>query len=93
MEFDPILFLGSNKTTTDSARFIIDFLYDPIVDFQSNQETIIRFFSTLIRGLVFRWGVMVCILFKWLNDKTRNQIITFVLIAWLIVDSKGSVLS
>lgn len=94
--FGPIFFFGTMPSTSEPARFTLDFLSLPIDGIQNYSEPTTRFLSALTGGFLFGWGVMVWCLSSWVYDKAPEQVRKSVLIsllAWFILDSSGSIAS
>lgn len=94
--FGPIFFLGTMLSTSEPARFTLDFLSFPLDGVQNYNEPTTRFLSALTGGFLFGWGVMVLCLSIWVYDKAPEQVRKSVLIgvlSWFVLDSLGSIAS
>jgi biotin transporter BioY len=94
--FGPIFFLGTIMSTSEPARWTLDFLSWPIDGFQTFNDPTTRFLSGLTGGFLFGWGVMVWCLSSWVYDKAPDAVrksIIIGLLSWFVLDSAGSIAS
>lgn len=94
--FGPVFFLGTMLSTSEPARWTLDFLSWPIDGHQTYDDHTTRFLSALTGGFLFGWGVMVWCLSNWVYDKAPDAVRKSVLIgllAWFGLDSAGSIAS
>lgn len=94
--FGPIFFFGTMISTSEPARWTLDFLSFPVDGIQNYQESTTRFLSALTGGFLFGWGVCVWCLQKWVYDIAPEGVRKSVLVgllAWFILDSSGSIAS
>jgi hypothetical protein len=94
--FGPVFSLGTVLSTSEVARFTLDFLSFPVDGVQHYHEPTTRFLSALTGGFLFGWGVMVWCLSSWVYDKAPEQVRKTVLISllsWFFLDSLGSITS
>ena len=91
--FGPVFALGSMESTSEFARWTLDFLSWPLDGAQTYAEPTTRFLSALTGGFLFGWGVMVLCLRQWVYDAApegvRRSVLAGVL-AWFVLDSAGS---
>jgi hypothetical protein len=94
--FGPVFSLGTVLSTSEAARFTLDFLSFPIDGVQHYREPTTQFLSALTGGFLFGWGVMVWCLSSWVYDKAPEQVRKTVLVSllsWFLLDSLGSITS
>jgi hypothetical protein len=94
--FGPVFFLGTMISTSEPARWTLDFLSLPLDGVQSYNEPTTRFLSALTGGFLFGWGVMVWFLSTWVYDRAPEQVRKTVmvgLLSWFVLDSSGSIAS
>lgn len=94
--FGPVFFLGTMLSTSEPARWTLDFLSFPLDGIQNYNEATTRFLSALTGGFLFGWGVMVWFLSTWVYDKAPEQVrkaVLFGLLSWFVLDSSGSIAS
>jgi hypothetical protein len=94
--FGPIFFLGSMFSSSEAARWTLDFLSWPIDAIQVYTEPTTRFLSALTGGFLFGWGVMIWCLSIWVYNKAPEFVRRSVLIgllSWFVLDSAGSIAS
>ncbi|WP_198673035.1 hypothetical protein [Algoriphagus litoralis] len=94
--FGPIFFLGTMLSTSEPARWTLDFLSWPIDGVQTYGEPTTRFLSALTGGFLFGWGVTIWCLQKWvypLAPEGVRKSALFGVIAWFLLDSLGSYFS
>ena len=94
--FGPVATLGTMESTSELARWSLDFLSWPVDGMQTYSDPTLRFLSALTGGFLFGWGVMVWCLRLWVYDAApegvRRAVLTSVL-AWFVLDSIGSITS
>lgn len=94
--FGPVFALGSMLSTSEPARWTLDFLSWPLDGAQTYDAPTTRFLSALTGGFLFGWGVMIWCLRAWLYDiapeAVRRTVLTS-LLAWFVLDSTGSIAS
>ncbi len=94
--FGPIFFLGTMISTSEPARWTLDFLSFPLDGLQTYSDPTIRFLSALTGGFLFGWGVMIWCLRQWIYDLSpeliRRVVVTGIF-AWFLLDSAGSLTS
>jgi hypothetical protein len=94
--FGPIFFLGTMLSTSEPARWTLDFLSLPLDGVQNYDAPTTRFLSALTGGFLFGWGVCIWCLQKWVYDLApegvRKSVVVGIL-AWCCLDSAGSVAS
>ena len=94
--FGPIFFLGTMLSTSEAARWTLDFLSFPVDGVQNFEAPTTRFLSALTGGFLFGWGVMIWLLSTMVYDKAPDFVRKTVLIglcSWFILDSFGSITS
>lgn len=94
--FAPIFFFGTMLSTSEPARWTLDFLSFPVDGAQTYAEPTTRFLSALTGGFLFGWGVIVWCLSIWVYDKAPENVRKSVLagiISWFLLDSLGSITS
>jgi hypothetical protein len=94
--FGPIFFLGTMLTTSEPARWTLDFLSWPLDGAQTYALRETRFLSALTGGFLLGWGAMIWCLSVWVYDSApeavRKSVLTG-LLAWFVLDSAGSIAS
>lgn len=91
--FGPVFFLGTMPTTSEPARWTLDFLSFPLDGLQNYEAATTRFLSALTGGFLFGWGVMIWGMSVWVYDKAPEAVRKSMLLgilAWFILDSTGS---
>jgi hypothetical protein len=94
--FGPIFFLGTMLTTSEPARWTLDFLSWPLDGMQTYASPETRFLSALAGGFLLGWGVMIWCLSVWVYDSAPNAVRKSVLtglLSWFVLDSVGSIAS
>lgn len=94
--FGPVFFLGSMLSSSEPARWTLDFLSLPIDGIQNFEAPTTRFLSALTGGFLFGWGICIWFLQKWVYDKAPEEVRKAVLtglLAWFFLDSAGSIAS
>jgi hypothetical protein len=94
--FGPIFFLGTMLSTSEPARWTLDFLSFPLDGVQNYDAPTTRFLSALTGGFLFGWGVCIWCLQKWVYDLAPEGVRKSVLggiLAWCSLDSAGSIAS
>jgi hypothetical protein len=94
--FGPIFFLGTMISTSEPARWTLDFLSFPVDGIQNYQAATTRFLSALTGGFLLGWGATVWCLSSWVYDKAPEQVRKTVLVgvlSWFVLDSSGSIAS
>lgn len=94
--FGPVFFLGTMLSTSEPARWSLDFLSWPIDGLQTYEASTTRFLSALTGGFLFGWGVCIWFLQKWVYDLAPEGVrksVLLGLLAWFVLDSAGSVAS
>ena len=94
--FGPIFFLGTMLSTSEPARWTLDFLSLPIDGVQNYDAPTTRFLSALTGGFLFGWGTCIWFLQKWAYDKAPEEVRKSVvggILAWFFLDSAGSIAS
>ncbi|MCU0437468.1 MAG: hypothetical protein MUC49_06090 [Raineya sp.] len=94
--FGPIFFLGTMLSTSEPARWTLDFLSFPLDGIQNYDAPTTRFLSALTGGFLFGWGVCIWCLQKWVYDLAPEGVRKSVLagiLAWCCLDSAGSIAS
>lgn len=94
--FGPVFALGTMESTSELARWTLDFLSWPLDGQQSYDFPTLRFLSALTGGFLLGWGVMIWCLRAWIYDvapeAVRRTVLTS-LLAWFVLDSVGSITS
>jgi hypothetical protein len=94
--FGPIFSLGTMISTSEPARWTLDFLSWPIDGIQNYNDATLRFLSALTGGFLLGWGVCVWCLQQWVHDiapeGVRKSVVAGVL-CWFVLDSSGSIAS
>jgi len=94
--FGPVFFLGTMLSTSEPARWTLDFLSFPVDGVQTFDASTTRFLSALTGGFLFGWGICIWCLHKWVYDHSpegvRKSVLAGVL-AWFVLDSSGSIAS
>lgn len=91
--FGPIFALGSMESTSELARWTLDFLSWPLDGLQTYSDPTTRFLTALTGGFLFGWGVMVFCLRQWVYDVAPEAIRKTLLTSafcWFFLDSAGS---
>ena len=94
--FGPVFFLGTMLSSSEPARWTLDFLSLPIDGIQNFEAPTTRFLSALTGGFLFGWGICIWFLQKWVYDKAPEEVRKAVLaglLAWFFLDSAGSIAS
>lgn len=94
--FAPIFFLGTMLSTSEPARWTLDFLSFPLDGVQSYEAATTRFLSALTGGFLLGWGVTIWCLQKWVYDLAPEAVRKAVLagiLSWFFLDSAGSIAS
>ncbi|GMQ30275.1 hypothetical protein [Algoriphagus confluentis] len=94
--FGPVFFLGSMASTSEPARWALDFLSWPLDGVQTYAEPTTRFLSALTGGFLLGWGVTIWCLQKWVYPLAAEGVrksVLFGTLSWFILDSSGSYLS
>lgn len=94
--FGPIFFLGTMISTSEPARWTLDFLSLPLDGLQTYEASTTRFLSALTGGFLLGWGVCIWCLQKWVYDLAPEGVRKSVLVsllAWFVLDSTGSIAS
>ena len=94
--FGPVFFLGSMISTSEPARWTLDFLSWPLDGVQTYAEPTTRFLSALTGGFLLGWGVTIWCLQKWVYPLAAEGVrksVLFGTLSWFILDSCGSYLS
>lgn len=94
--FGPVFFLGTMISTSEPARWTLDFLSFPVDGIQNFEAPTTRFLSALTGGFLFGWGICIWFLQKWVYDKAPEEVRRAViagLLAWFVLDSAGSLAS
>lgn len=94
--FGPIFFLGTMLSTSEPARWTLDFLSFPLDGVQSYEAATTRFLSALTGGFLLGWGVTIWCLQKWVYDLAPEAVRKTVLaglLSWFLLDSSGSIAS
>jgi hypothetical protein len=94
--FGPVFFLGTMSSTSEPARFTLDFLSWPLDGATTYDHPDTQFLTALTGGFLLGWGVMIWGLSVWVYDQApeavRRSVLTG-LLAWFFLDSTGSYLS
>lgn len=94
--FGPIFFLGTMLSTSEPARWTLDFLSWPVDGIQNYEAATTRFLSALTGGFLFGWGVMIWCLSTMVYDKAPDFVrksVVIGLFSWFFLDSSGSIAS
>ena len=94
--FGQVFFLGTMISTSEPARWTLDFLSLPLDGLQTYEASTIRFLSALTGGFLLGWGVCIWCLQKWVYDLAPEGVRKSVLVsllAWFVLDSTGSIAS
>lgn len=94
--FGPIFFLGTMLSTSEPARWTLDFLSWPVDGIQNYEAATTRFLSALTGGFLFGWGVMIWCLSTMVYDKAPDFVrksVVIGLLSWFFLDSSGSIAS
>lgn len=94
--FAPVFFLGTMLSTSEPARWTLDFLSFPLDGVQSYEAATTRFLSALTGGFLLGWGVTIWCLQKWVYDLAPEAVRKAVLagiLSWFFLDSTGSIAS
>lgn len=94
--FGPVFFLATMASTSELARWTLDFLSWPLDGFQNFDAPTTVFLSALTGGFLLGWGVMIWGLSVWVYDKSPEGVRKTVLVsllAWFFLDSAGSIAS
>ncbi len=94
--FGPVFFFGTMPSSSEPARWTLDFLSWSVDAAQSYEAPTTRFLSALTGGFLFGWGICIFFLRQWVYDKapdeTRKAVLAGVL-SWFVLDSMGSIAS
>jgi hypothetical protein len=94
--FGPIFFLGTMISTSEPARFTLDFLSLPIDHAQNYEAPTTRFLSALTGGFLLGWGTTIWCLGKWVYDLAPEGVrksVVVGMLSWFCLDSAGSIAS
>lgn len=94
--FGPVFFLGSMQSTSELARWSLDFLSWPLDGSITYEPAEIRFLSALTGGFLMGWGTTVLCLYFWVFDLAPEgcrKTVLYGILTWFAFDSTGSVLS
>jgi len=94
--FGPIFFLGTMPSTSEPARWTLDFLSWPLNGLPSYAAPEMHFLSAVTGGFLFGWGVMIWCLsgraYELAPEAVRRAVLAG-LLAWFVLDSAGSIAS
>jgi hypothetical protein len=94
--FGPIFFLGTMISTSEPARFTLDFLSLPIDHAQNYEAATTRFLSALTGGFLLGWGITIWCLGKWVYDLAPEGVrksVVVGMLSWFCLDCAGSIAS
>lgn len=94
--FGPVFFLGTMISTSEPARWTLDFLSFPIDGIQNYEAATTRFLSALTGGFLLGWGICIWFLQKLVYDKAPEGVrksVLYGILSWFFLDSMGSIAS